>query len=73
MHFSAWVLLVKTSAQYVPINPKIARMLLSLMIVMTHPAHSFKMVAVSLEVDELAVECPRERNIQSWITGNLAG
>lgn len=42
------------------------------MLEMTHPAHSFEMIAVSLEVDELAVECPRERHIQSWIAGNLA-
>lgn len=57
----------------VPINPKVARKYLSLMLDMTHPTHSFKMIAVSLEVDELAVECPRERDIQSWIGGNLAG
>lgn len=43
------------------------------MLEMTHPAHSFEMVAVSLEVNELAVECPRERHIQSWIEGDLAG
>lgn len=40
---------------------------------MTHPAHSFEMIDVSLEVDELAVECPRERHIQRWIAGDLAG
>ncbi|TNN55477.1 hypothetical protein EYF80_034299 [Liparis tanakae] len=40
---------------------------------MTHPAHSFEVIAVSLEVDELAVECPREGNIQSGIAGDLAG
>lgn len=43
------------------------------MLEMTHPAHSFEMIVVSLEVDELAIECPRERDIQSWIAGNLAG
>lgn len=40
---------------------------------MTYPTHSFKMIAVSLEVNELAVECPRERDVQSWIAGDLAG
>lgn len=40
---------------------------------MTHPAHSLKMIAFTLEVDELAVERPGERDIQSWIAGNLAG
>lgn len=84
-HFCAWLLVVskKPSAgqwnislhiiQYIPINPRIARKQLSLVLEMTHPAHSFEMIAVLLEVDELAVESPWERHIQSWITGNLAG
>ena len=40
---------------------------------MTHPAHSLEMIPVPLEVDELAVERPGERDIQGWIAGNLAG
>lgn len=31
------------------------------------------MVTVSLEVDELAVERPREGDVQSWIRSDLAG
>lgn len=43
------------------------------MLEMTHPAHSLEMIAVPLEVNELAVERPGESHVQGWIGGNLAG
>lgn len=39
----------------------------------THPAHSFEVILVSSEVDELAVEGPGEGGIQRRVAGHLAG
>ena len=40
---------------------------------MTHPAHSLKVLPVSLEVDELPVEGPGEGDVEGRVAGHLAG